>query len=119
MLGIEAKRRRHDDRRRAGDRNEADLEVLLFGRAGLRKDFGRGLKRKELRDRSQRGRSADRFQERAARYVLRKHRPHHGGGDNALVALVLARRSLAAQRRGRMFVLDLADMLAATAATGT
>jgi hypothetical protein len=77
------------------------------------------LKREELRDRGQRGRGADRFQEGAPRHVFRKHRPHHSRGDDALVALVLARLRLAAQRQRGMFVFSLADMLAAMAAPGT
>ena len=119
VLGIEAERRGHDDRRRAGDRNEADLEVLLLGCASLRENLGRGLKREELRDGRERGRSADRFQEGAPRHVFWKHRPHHGGGDDALVALVLARRGLTAQHQRGMFVFGFADMLAATAASRT
>ena len=100
VLGIEAHRRRHDDRRGAGDRDEADLEVLLLERPALREHFGRGLEREELRQRGQRGRGADRLQECAPRGVLRKHRAHHRGGDHALVALLLARDGSTAQRGG-------------------
>ena len=40
VLGVEAHRMRHDDRRGAGDRDEADLQLLLFQRAGaLRERF--------------------------------------------------------------------------------
>ena len=88
VLGIEAQRCGHDDRRRAGDRDEADLEVLLLRRARLGKGLGRGLEREELRDRGKRGRGADRFQERTPRGVLWKHRAHDGRGDHALVTLL-------------------------------
>ena len=44
VLRVEAHRLRHDDRRRAGDRDEADLEVLLLDRPALREHFGRGLR---------------------------------------------------------------------------
>ena len=83
----------------------------------LREHLGRGLEREELRDRGERGRGADRFQERAARGVLRKHRAHHRRGDHALVALLLAldRRRIAAGRSVAL-VIDLADMAAARTA---
>ena len=74
--GIEAERRRHDDRRRTGDRNEAYLEILFLRRAGFCENFGRGLDRKELRDGGERRRSPDRFQESPARDIFRKYRPH-------------------------------------------
>ena len=93
------------------------LRSFFSMRAALREHFGRGLEREELRDRGERGRGADRFQECAARGVLRKHRPHHRGGDDAFVALVFAfdRRALQS-RRGVAFMLDLAGMAAAGAA---
>jgi hypothetical protein len=93
---------------------KADLEVLLFDRAALREHLGRGGKRKKLRDRGERGRGADRFEEGAARGILRKHRPHHRGGDDALVPLVFDRRALQAWR-GVPLMLDLAHMAAARA----
>ena len=70
--------------------------------------FGRGLEREELRQRGERGRSAERLQERAARGVLRKHRAHHGGGDDAFVALLLAFgcRRIAMLRRGVAVMLE-------------
>ena len=46
------------------------LRSFFSGAPASRESFGRGLDRKELRDRGQRGRGADRFQERAARGVL-------------------------------------------------
>ena len=79
------------------------------------------LERKELRDRGERGRGADAFQEGAARGVLRKHRAHHRGGDHALVALLFARGfdRLALQLpHGVALVLDLTDMAAAGTAGG-
>src|SRR5262249_16051992 len=97
-----------------GDRDEADLEILLLERAALREHLGRGLERKELRERGERGRGADRFEERAARGVLRKYGAHHGGCDDPLVAPVLAldRRALELQLR---VVLGLTAMPPATA----
>ena len=41
VLAVEAHRVRHDDRRGAGDRDEADLEVLLLRRGGLGEHFRR------------------------------------------------------------------------------
>ena len=116
VLGIEAHRRRHDDRRGAGDRNEADLEVFLLGRASLRKHFRRRLEREELRHRSERRGRTDRFQECAACHVLRKHRAHHRGCDHTLVALLLAFHRLAAQGRRGLLVLQGRAVLAANAA---
>ena len=81
---------RHDDRRGAGDRDEADLEVLLLDRPALREHFGRGLEREELRQRGKRGRGADRFQESTARGIRGNMARTDGGGDHALVALFLA-----------------------------
>ena len=118
VLGVKPHRRRHDDRGRAGNRDEADLEVFLLERHALRKCFGRGLQWKKLRQRRDRGRSAHRFQEGAARGIARKHRAHHGGGDHALVALLLAlERGLDLQLRRRL-MLGLADMPAAAATVG-
>ena len=77
------------------------LRSFFSSGAALRKHLGRGREREELRDRGQRSRGADRFEEGAARGVLRKHRPHHRGGDDAFVALVFAldRRALQAPAR--------------------
>ena len=82
----------------------------------LREHLGRGVEREELRDRGQRGRGADRFEERAPRGILGKHRAHHRGGDHALVALVLASLSTGAHCSCELrvaFMLDLAGMAAA------
>src|SRR6516225_10409399 len=73
VLAVEAHGMGHDDRRRAGDRDEADLEILLLDRAALREHLGGGLEREKLRERGKRGRGADGFEERAARGVLRKY----------------------------------------------
>src|SRR5258708_5917736 len=118
VLGVKPHRRRHDDPGRPSDREEADLDVFLLQRAAFGKCFGRGPQREELRQRSDRSRSAHRFQERAARDVARKHRAHHGGGDYALVALLLAlEASLDLQSRRRV-MLGFADMPAAAATVG-
>src|ERR1700730_17645191 len=67
MLGIEAHRVRHDDGRRAGNRDEAALEILRFPRPRtLREQLGRSLEREELRERGKRGRDAGQFQEGTA-----------------------------------------------------
>jgi hypothetical protein len=99
--GIEAERRRHDDRRRAGDRNETYLEILFLRRAGLRENFGRGLDGKELRNGGERRRGPDRFQESPAAGILRKYRAHDRRSDDALVARFVVWPRLAAQRQGR------------------
>jgi hypothetical protein len=116
MLGIEAERRRHDDRRRAGDGDEADLQILFLRRALLGKNLGRGLDREKLRDRGKRRRSPDRFQEGPARGILRKHRAHDCRCNDAFVALLLGWNRLASQRQRRVFVLRCGPMLAANAA---
>ncbi len=98
------------------------LRSFFSGVPASREGFGRGLDREELRERGERGGGADRFQEGAARGVLRKHRAHHGGGDDALVALLLARGRrdrLAAQRPLGMLMLGRGPMLAADAARRT
>ena len=55
--------------------------------AALRERLGGGREREDLGERGERGRGADRLEKRAPRRVLRKHRPHHGGGDDPAVAL--------------------------------
>src|SRR6185369_12568458 len=93
-----------------------DLEVLLLRRTAGSEHLGRGLEREELRQRSQRGRGADAFEEGAPRRILRKHRAHHGGRDDVLVALLLALDGGALQRRRSVaLMLDLADVTAAGA----
>src|SRR5262245_24923339 len=118
MLAVEAHRVRHDDRRGAGDRNEANLEILLLRRAGLREDLARRLERKELRERGKRGRGADRLEKYAAGAVLRKYGAHHGRGDDAPVALLFALdRSLdgSALELRRLLLLGLAAVAPADA----
>ena len=114
VLAVEAHGMGHDDRRGAGDRDESDLEILLLDRAALRAYIGRGLEREKLRERGERGRRADRFEERAARGVLRKHGAHHRRRDHALVALVFALDLRALERQLRV-VLGLAAVAPAPA----
>ncbi len=116
VLGIEAERRPHDDRRRAGDRDEAYFQILFLRAACFRKRLGRRLERKELRDGGKRGRGPDRFQERPARGILRKHRAHDSRSNDALVTLLEACHRLAAQRQSGMIVFGRGTMLAAYAA---
>src|SRR5262245_65981897 len=109
----------HHYRRGSGERDEADLEVLLLECSSLREHLGRAAQREDLRERGERGRGADRLEKAAARGVLRKHGAHDRRGDHALVALVLAfsldRRALELPPRV-VFVLGLAAMPAAGAA---
>ena len=94
VLGIEAHRVRHDDRRGAGDRDESDLELLLLRRAGtLREHFGRGLQRKNCDSAASAVEAPTDFRNARRAASLREHRPHHSGSDDNLVALLLARRS--------------------------
>ncbi len=81
------------------------LRSFFSGAPVCGEHLGRGLDREELRQRGKRGRGADRFQEGAARHVLREHRAHHGGRDHALVALLFAFDRLAAQRPRGMLML--------------
>jgi hypothetical protein len=78
VLGIETHGMRHDDGRGAGDGNESDLEVLLFGRRSLGKNLSCLPQREELRYGRQRGRGADGAQERPAAGIFRKQRADHG-----------------------------------------
>src|SRR5262249_41753027 len=80
---------RHDDRRCAGDRNKADLEIFFLDRPGSGENFGRSLQWKELRQRGERGRCTERLQESATALVGRKNGAHHRRGDNVLIAFVL------------------------------
>jgi hypothetical protein len=79
LLAIEAQRVGHDQRRRAGDGDEADLEVLLFQRAIL--FLRHGLQRTQ-RQHAGNGRprriAAHRPQEVAALGHAREERTHHG-----------------------------------------
>jgi len=75
-----------------------------------------GLDGEELRDRAQRGRSADRFQECPACGIPWKHRTDHSGSDNALITLLFALYRLAAQRQHRMLMFCHRPVLAAHAA---
>src|SRR6202047_5580310 len=116
VLGIKPHRRGHNNRRGAGDRNEADLEVLLFQRAAFGERLGRGLQRKELRQRGSRGRSSHRFQECPARRILWKHRAHYRGRDDTFVTLLAASNRFASQRQSGLLVLGRRPMPAAPTA---
>ena len=71
------------------------------------------LKRKELRDGGERRGSPDRFQERPARGIFRKHRAHHRRRNDALVTFLFVRNRLASQRERRLIVLGFGPMLTA------
>ena len=73
------------------------------------------VKRKELCDGGERRGSPDRFQERPARGIFRKHRAHHRRGNDALVTFLFVRNRLASQRERRLIVLGFRPMLAAHA----
>src|SRR5262245_34959941 len=113
MLGVEAHRLRHDDRRAAGNGDEADLEVLLFDGPTAREDLARGLQRKELRQRSERSRGAKRLQKCTAPDVLREKRTHHRRSDHILVTFLVTFDRETSQLRGVPFMVGLADMTAA------
>ena len=68
------------------------LRSVFSGAPGVGESLGRGFQRKELTDRRKRRGGADRFQERAPRRILRKHRAQHGRCNDALVALLFACR---------------------------
>ena len=117
LLFVETHGLRHDDRCGAGDRDEADLEVLLFNRTGCGEHLRCGLQGEELRQRSQRGRGPKRLQEGAPSNILREYRAHHRRSDQVLVALLFALDRYALQLcSGVEFVRRLADMAAAGAA---
>jgi hypothetical protein len=104
---------RHDDRRGASDRDEADLQVLLLERAGrLGHGFAGGVQRKELRQRSQRGAGADRAQKRASCGVGTEHGLDDGGlGDASGQVVHIAQTD-------RAVVVRLSDMLPARTTAG-
>src|SRR5262249_50526547 len=117
LLLIEAHGLRHDDRRCAGDRNKADLEIFFLDRAGSGENFGRGLQWKELRQRGERGRCTERLQESAAALVGREHGAHDPRGTDVLIAFVLTLDSRALQFScGVAFVARLTGMVTAGAA---
>ncbi len=92
------------------------LRILLLDRAALREHLGRTLEREELRERSQRGRGADRFEEGAAGGVPGEDGAHHRRRDYALVAIVRARDRYALELPLRLvIVLGLASMPSAGA----
>jgi len=86
LLGIRAQRVRHDQRRGAGDRDEADLQVgpleqaeLVVLRHGLQ-----GRDRQHAADGGHRGASADCAEEVAAQGVLREQRLDERGLDEGV-----------------------------------
>ena len=90
LLRIEAHRVGHDDRRGAGDGDEADLEVLLFERSTLGESLAGRSEREHRRDRGQRRRGADRLQEQPPLGIDRKHRLQHRRIDDPVPARFLA-----------------------------
>jgi hypothetical protein len=117
VLGIEAQRMRHDDRRRAGDRDEADLEVLLLDGTRLGEGLGGGADGEEGGDGGGGRRGANRPQEGAALVVLREEGAHHRLLDDAAVAALLAGRlDSDGLGRDRRLVLGIGGVAAADAA---
>ncbi|VUD72839.1 hypothetical protein MET9862_03444 [Methylobacterium symbioticum] len=103
LLLVEAHGLGHDDRRSAGDRDEADLEVGLLGLGLLGEGFGDELRRQELADNRRRGRGPDTPQDGAAFERTRKQGAHHRRRDGPLDRRVPRRqgrlvRSLAIMR---------------------
>src|SRR5262249_44538546 len=90
MLAVEPHGMRHDNRGGAGDWNESYLEILLLEGAALGERLRCGFQREKLRERSERSRSADRFEKETTGSILRKNGTHDGRGDDAFVALLLA-----------------------------
>ena len=116
VLAVEAHGMRHDDGGGAGDRDEPDLEILLFNGAGIGKRLGRCLEREELRQGGQGRRCADCFEECTARGFPRKDSAHHRRGDHAFVPGLLPLDVLALQLPLRFAVmLRLAAMLSTAA----
>ncbi len=85
VLLIEAERMRHDDRRGAGDRDEADLQVLLLDRPALGEGIDCGRDRQDGRNHCGGRRGANALQQRTALGVVRKGRHHDGPLDDPLV----------------------------------
>ncbi|VUD74837.1 hypothetical protein MET9862_05470 [Methylobacterium symbioticum] len=84
LLLVEAHGLGHDDRRGAGDRDEADLQIGLLRFARLRESLGGELGREELAHGRERRGGPDTAQEGAAFGVVREERPHHRAVDGAL-----------------------------------
>jgi hypothetical protein len=112
LLAIEAERVGHDQRRRAGDRNEADLQVRLLGLAlRLRERFERA-EWEERRHCRIGARSTDGAQEAPAHCICREQRSHCRGLEHAAVQCF---GSLVRQVLGGRVVLGLRAMPAAAA----
>jgi hypothetical protein len=79
LLGVETHRTGHDDRRGTGDRDEADLQILLLQRAGFGCQRGRCGHREEGGQCGEGGAGTDRLQEGAAFRVFREDGPHQRG----------------------------------------
>ena len=93
LLGIEAHRMGHDDRRGAGDRDEADLEVLFLGCPTLGKRLSGHAEWQHGRDRRHRGGRADGRQKLPPRCVDGENRTKHGGIDNPIPARFVTPRN--------------------------
>jgi len=102
----------HDDRRGAGNRDEADLEVLLLQRTTLGEGFTGDAEGQDRGDRRQRRRGTDGLQKQAALGVDREDGAQHGRVDHAIPALFLASRY---SHRGEPLMVGL-GMIAATGA---
>jgi hypothetical protein len=83
LARVVAHRAGHDDRRGAGDRDEADAQALLLGRAGrLREGLGGGGEGKNLRQRGHRGGGAHAGQQAPSRGAAAEHGARHRGLDH-------------------------------------
>ena len=67
-----------DERGRAGDRQEADIELGLFERLLLLRDRLERVERKQARERAEHRGGADRLEQRAAQHRLRKQAMQQG-----------------------------------------
>jgi hypothetical protein len=109
LLFVEAQRVGHDQRAGAGDRDEADLEVLFLQAAFF---LRHGFQRTEGDQRGDRGpgrRGADCGKELAPFAVMREQRLHYGGLDHATV------QGIDVAGRGGDVVLGLRGVFAASA----
>ena len=75
---------RHDDRRGAGDWDEADLEGFFLGSSGLGECLACQREREELADGGERRGGADQLQKRAPGAVLAEEGADDRRGDDAL-----------------------------------
>ncbi len=99
---------RHDQRRGAGDGDEADLEVGFFQRALVLRHGLQARHRQHAGDRGHGRALADRAQEQAALLVVREQRFHERGFDELIaIGLELGGLAAAAQLDGRAVGRDL------------